>query len=96
MKLLISLLFLLTANSYAQIKVKKDNYRGAVSITPDDNNNLTDSVSALYVGGAGAVKVTTLAGDTVTLLAVPVGILELSVTRVFSTSTTATGIIGLK
>jgi hypothetical protein len=78
------------------MQVKKNNYVGAVAITPSDSANLTDAVSALYVGGSGAIKVTTFAGDTVTFLSVPAGIFEVSVTKVFSTGTTATGIFGLK
>jgi hypothetical protein len=96
MKLLISLLFLLTANSHAQIKVKKDNYRGAVVITPNDNANLTDPVSAIYVGGSGNIRLVTLAGDQVVVSSTPIGILEIGATKIFSTSTTATGLIGLK
>ena len=44
---------------------------------------------ALVIGTAGNVKVTTLQGDTVTLLGVPAGVLPLCVTKVFRTGTTA-------
>ena len=78
------------------IKVKKDNYKGAVAITPSDSADLTDPVSALHISVAGALKVTTIGGDTVTFASVPVGTLELAVVRVFATGTAATGIVGLK
>lgn len=54
---------------------------------------------ALYVGVAGgAIKLTTMAGNDVTLTAVPLGILKVACTRVWSTGTTTTAalIIGLK
>lgn len=99
MKLISIILFLLAFNTYAQnqIKPKKDNYRGAVSITPNDSASLTDPVSAIYVGGAGNIKLTTIAGDTVTLISVSTStVLDIATTKVFSTSTTATNLIGLK
>lgn len=79
-------------------KVKKDNYTGAVSITPSDSADLTDPVSALWIGGAGsgALKVDTVGGDTITLTGVPAGLLELAVKKVYSTGTNVTAIIGLK
>ena len=50
---------------------------------------------SLWVGGAGNVKVTALDGSTNTLTNVPVGILPISVLMVWSTGTTATGIVGI-
>ena len=38
----------------------------AFAVTPNDSANLTHAARALFVGGAGAVKVDTLGGDTVT------------------------------
>lgn len=96
MKLLISLLFVLCANSHAQIMIKKNNYTGAVAITPSNSANLTDKVSALYVGTTGNIRLVTISGDEVLLTSVPVGILEIGATKIFSTSTTATNIFGLK
>jgi hypothetical protein len=54
---------------------------------------------ALYVGvAAGAIKLTTLAGNDVLLTAVPIGKLDIGCTRVWSTGTTTTAalIVGLK
>ena len=51
---------------------------------------------ALYVSGAGDVKVVTMGGSTVTFSAVPAGtVLPVAVVRVFSTGTTATGLVGM-
>ena len=78
------------------IKHKADSFRGAVAITPNDSNDLTDAVSALYIGVTGAVKVTTASNETVTFVAVAVGILPIAVKKVFATGTAALSIIGLK
>lgn len=61
---------------------------GAFDITPSDTANLERTAKSLYIGSAGDVKVTTIAGDTVTFKAVPVGILPVVVTKVFETGTT--------
>lgn len=78
------------------IKYKSDSFRGAEAVTPSDTVDLTDPVSALYIGGTGALKVDMANGDTVTFAAVPVGVFHIAVTRVYSTGTAATNIIGLK
>ena len=68
----------------------------AFAITSNDSTDLTVYPRAIYVGGAGNVKVTTLGGDTVTLNGAVAGsILPVRVVRVFSTGTTATNLIGL-
>ena len=70
-------------------------YQNAFAIAPDDAIDLTKPC-ILWIGGAGALKVITIGGDTVTLAAVPAGTqLNLRVTRVFNTGTAATAIIGL-
>jgi hypothetical protein len=69
----------------------------AVAITPHDSNDLADVTRGLYVGVSGDVRVI-LAGDTsaVTLTGLAAGMVHpLRVKRVLSTSTTATGIVGL-
>lgn len=68
---------------------------GATAITPSDSANLPQTYKAIYVGGTGDVKVVTIAGDTVTFAAVPVGILPVVCTKVFATDTTATNLVGL-
>lgn len=68
----------------------------AFAVSPNDSTDLTNYTRALYIGGAGAVKVDTTGGDTVTFSAVPVGtVLPICVKRVYNTGTTATLIIGL-
>jgi hypothetical protein len=64
----------------------------ATAVTPSDGTELP--AGAIYVGGAGNVSVVTEGGDTVTFSNVPAGfILPLRVTKVRSTSTTATNIV---
>ena len=70
-------------------------YRAAAAVTPSDSADIPVT-DALYIGGAGAVVVITVNGDTVTFSAVPVGtILPIAASRVKSTSTTATLILAL-
>lgn len=71
-------------------------------VTPNDGTDLAISSRALYVGGAGDLKVTMKGGgfgetgSTITLQDVPAGtLLPLAVDRVFSTGTTATNIVAL-
>jgi hypothetical protein len=69
---------------------------GAFAITPDDATDLADHADAIYVGGAGNLKVDMLLGGTVTFTALSVGVVHpLSVRRVYATGTTATSILGL-
>lgn len=68
----------------------------AAAVTPADGTDLTYISRALYVGGAGNVKVTMLSGDEVTFTGAQAGtILPIRVTRVWSTGTTATTILAL-
>ncbi|MGA1564322.1 MAG: spike base protein, RCAP_Rcc01079 family, partial [Pontimonas sp.] len=61
----------------------------AFAITGNDSTDLTVFPRAIYVGGAGNVKVITLGGDTVTFSGVLAGtVLPVRVKRVFSTDTT--------
>lgn len=69
----------------------------AAAVTTSDDDDLANSTRAIYVGGAGAVKVTTVGGDTVTFAAVPVGTtLWVRVKKIFATGTTATNLIALR
>lgn len=84
------------------------NYRDQVNDTATDAFVVTVSdgtadpngpFNALYVGvAAGNIKLTTLEGHDVTLTAVPLGVLKVGCTRVWSTGTTTTAalIVGLK
>jgi len=69
----------------------------AAAVTPNDGSDLANSSTALFVGGAGAVKVDMVGGTTgVTLTGVVAGsVLPIRVSRVYSTGTTATNIVAL-
>ena len=68
----------------------------ATAVTPSDSTDLAFTSRALYVGGAGNIVVTMAGGGDVTFTAVPAGsILPIRVSRVKSTSTTATSIVNL-
>ena len=70
--------------------------RNAAAVTPNDSTDLADTGRALYIGGAGNISVDTVGGQTVTFTGIPAGtLLPICVTRVNSTSTTATGIVAL-
>ena len=71
-------------------------YSHGAAITPHDTNELTNVTRGIYVGGAGNVKVTTVDGDTITYVAVPVGTtLDVQAKIVFATLTTATNLLAL-
>lgn len=63
----------------------------AFPVSTSDTVDLPVAPRFLSVSGAGNLKVTTRAGNTVTI-AVPAGTVMLGVTRVWATGTTATGI----
>lgn len=69
---------------------------GAFAITPADAGAIY--ATALYVGGAGNIKVDMENGDSaVTFVGVAAGtVLPIRVSRVYSTDTTATSIVGLR
>jgi len=68
----------------------------AFEISPGDGADIAYVTRALWVGGAGDLKVTTSAGDTVTLVGVTAGcLIPIRVSRVWSTGTSATSIVGL-
>ena len=67
----------------------------AAAVTPADDGALRPT-RALYVGGAGNLKVDMALGSTVTFVGALAGtVLPLQVTRVYSTDTTATDIVAL-
>lgn len=70
--------------------------RGAFAVSASDSVNFTVAARALYIGGAGDVAVVMATGDVVTFKAVPAGtVLPVRCTRVNSTNTSATDIVGL-
>jgi len=72
-------------------------YMDGAAVTPSDSVDLAGGTSkGIYVGGVGALKVTTARGTDLTFAAVPAGTtIRLRVTRVWSTGTAATSIVAL-
>lgn len=78
------------------MNLEKLNARDAQSVTPADGSDLSKIAMALYVGTGGNIQVTTAGGTTLTFTNVQGGsYLNVQVKRVWSTSTTASGIIAL-
>ncbi len=76
---------------------RTDPFTQSKEITPHDTNALPiATVKALYVGGAGTLKVRMRASQTdTTFSAVAAGsLLPIEVDRVYATGTSATGIVG--
>lgn len=69
----------------------------AFVVTPADSDFASNAQArALWVGGAGNVRVTTVGGEDVLFSGVPAGtVLPVSVKRVWATNTTATLIVAL-
>ena len=69
---------------------------GAAATNNHDSNFLTNGTCrSLYVGVTGDIKVTMANGDVATFTNVAVGILPVSVKQVWSTGTTASGLVAL-
>lgn len=69
--------------------------RNGAAITPNDSTTI-NTTRGLYVGVTGDVKVDLAGGDTVTFVGLAAGIIHpISATRVYSTGTTATSVVGL-
>lgn len=69
----------------------------ANAIVPHDVNDLAYVSRAIYVGGSGDVTLTTLNGDKVAFKGLVAGsILPVRASRVWSTGTTATNLVGLR
>lgn len=67
----------------------------AFAITKNDSTNLAHTTRGLYVGASGDVKIDTSRGDTVTLVGLAAGVIHpIAAKKVYSTGTSATGIIG--
>ncbi|MCG7932105.1 MAG: hypothetical protein N0E44_18905 [Candidatus Thiodiazotropha lotti] len=64
--------------------------KGGFSVTPNDSTGLERQAVALYVTGAGSLRVTMHSGEILNFPAVPVGPLGIAVKRVHATGTTAT------
>lgn len=73
---------------------EQDTPTSAVAITTSDT--VANKFSAIYVGGAGNVKMTTREGNVTTFNAVPVGTrIEVATNLVWATGTTATNLVGI-
>lgn len=65
------------------------------NFTPNDSADLAHVTRAMIVGVAGNIKITDPEGNTDTF-ALPAGQLVFRAQRVWSTGTTATGLVGVK
>jgi hypothetical protein len=72
-----------------------DTHKNAVAVTPSDTVKLAKTSAHLYIAGAGTLTVLTAGGQTVQFTATAGGVIPISVQRVNSTGTTATGIVSL-
>lgn len=71
-------------------------YNNAITVVPSDSVPFAVSIKALYVGGAGDVTAVMLDGAVVVFKAVPLGtVLPITASRINSTATTATLMVGL-
>jgi hypothetical protein len=66
-----------------------------LSITPDDNTDLTAVIRAINVDTAGTVAVLTTRNTSLTLYVAAGIVFPIMAKRVLATGTTATGIVGL-
>lgn len=69
----------------------------AAAVIPNDSADLANPARALYIGGAGNVYVDMVGdGENIGFIGATAGsILPISVSRVYSTNTTATSIVAL-
>lgn len=66
----------------------------ATAIQPADGTPLSHASRAIYVGGAGTLRVEMLNGEAVSLIGVAAGsLLPIRVRKVFQTGTTASGLV---
>jgi len=64
-------------------------------VTPSDAVDLPIIAAALYIETGGAIAVTTVRGETRTIVVADLSILPVGIQRVLATGTTATGIHAL-
>jgi len=68
----------------------------AAEVTPSDTTNLTAVTRGIWVGTTGDIKVDlAISGTAVVLKSVPVGLLQVQATRIYSTGTTASNLVAL-
>jgi hypothetical protein len=74
---------------------KTESAIGASAVTPSDSAQIAPT-RGVFVGGAGDLRVDMANGDTVTFAGLAAGsVVPIQVTKVYSTSTTATSILAL-
>lgn len=87
------------AGAYMRVQTSGKNHifasaKAGAAVTPNDSGD--HPYNALFIGGAGDVKVDLVDGGTLTFINLPAGsLLPVHVTRVYSTGTSATNILGL-
>jgi len=85
-----------TDNFSRQQTLTGDPATNAVAITPNDNTDLVAVTRAVYIGTTGNMKVTMQDSGTVVFTGIPAGTtLPIRVSRIWSTTTTASTIIAL-
>lgn len=86
-----------TFENEGQVKELDFPAEGAFAINISDSNNLSIITRAIYIGGAGQMKVDMYNAGTAILFSGLVAgmLLPIRVVKVYSTETTATQIIGL-
>ena len=84
-------------NANNEVTVSSESAVDAVAITKSDSTVFTPPLRGIYVGGTGDVAVTTMLGTVITFTAVPAGfILPVYCSKVMSTNTSATSMVGLR
>ena len=83
-------------NFSRQKTLTNDPFTNAVVVSPSDSADLAAVTRAVYVGTTGNMKVTMQDSGTVLFTGIPAGtVLPIRVTRIWSTTTTASTIIAL-
>lgn len=67
--------------------------RHARAVTPNDTQGIGSPTTYLSLGAAGTVTVDMYGGEVGIVITLPAGLYPLCVTKVYSTGTTATGIV---
>jgi hypothetical protein len=85
------------ADAFASNSTGLDSPAGnAYAVTTSDGADQSFTTRAIYVGGAGDIKVTTSGGSIVTFTGVLAGsILPVRAARIWATGTTATNLVGM-